>query len=53
MDEEPAFDPTTRRRKNWRGPKRGHGQSLVIEARMMAAVVIAFKLVYGLDGIER
>lgn len=51
--DEQAVEATIKTGKNWRGPKRPHGTSGAIELRLVAAVLIAFKLLYGLDGFER
>jgi hypothetical protein len=39
--------------KRWRGPKRRDGMANLVEVRLLGAVIVAFKLIYGLDEIER
>jgi hypothetical protein len=52
-EEEEIVEGITTASKRWRGPKRPHGQSSAIELRLVGAVLIAFKLIYGLDGTPR
>jgi hypothetical protein len=51
--DEQVVEGPTKSSKNWRGPKRGQGQSSAIELRLVGAVLIALKLIYGLDGTPR
>lgn len=48
--QDPEDEPV---KKNWRGPKRRSGMSMPVELRLVGAIVIAFKLIYGLDGTPR
>lgn len=52
-EDEQAVEAVIKSGKKWRGPKRPQGASGVIELRLVAAVLITFKLIYGLDGVPR
>lgn len=52
-EDEEIVDGITTSSKRWRGPKRSQGQSSAIELRLVGAILIAFKLIYGLDGTSR